>query len=211
MKYDYKEKKKVELKFQKDRRNSQSMNKLIKKPNYAQINEMNKIKENIILEPFVDENKCNSQAKTQKSLKISKKDSDNLKREKEENKKKQSVFLNRKESETIIVEEYLNTEQDKDDFTIIEKEEMINFKSLNQLGLLTISNKKPHEVAEKLAQKILEMIRYFSLDKHKKQISMHMLKDLFMNYDQVKEIDYLANELAVSYHIFKQLFYRLLN
>lgn len=79
-----------------------------------------------------------------------------------------------------------------------DKEEMINFKAMNLLGLVIKSNsKKPTEVAEKLASKVLEMIRYFSLDKHKKQISKPIIEKLFESYDDGKEIDRLANELAV--------------
>lgn len=170
---------------------------------------MNQVKENAILEQFTEDNKCYSQAKIQKGSKLLKNDIDSNKSNKETKekdqifmKKKTSIFLNRKESETIDVEELFSTEQDKEDYSIVEKEEMINFKPLNQLGLLSSSVKKPIEVAEKLAQKILEMVRYFSLDKHKRQISLHMLKDLFINYDQVKEIDYLANELAVSFNLY---------
>lgn len=78
------------------------------------------------------------------------------------------------------------------------KEDAINFKALNVFGSgKGKCCKKPSEVAEKLASEVLAMIKYFSLDKHKKLISRQFLKELFSNYQENKVIDELAYELAV--------------
>jgi len=79
-----------------------------------------------------------------------------------------------------------------------ELEEMIDYKLMNIHGLVSYTKRKPLEVVEKLAISLVELIHYFSFEKHKKQLNKSQLKNLIESYHEIKTIDSLANELAVS-------------
>ena len=91
----------------------------------------------------------------------------------------------------------LNEKEEKEEISELDT---INCLSLNtNLKLKEESKRKPHKVSEELAQCILDMVKFFSFDKHKKQISKPMIKDLVSNYSEFKKIDLLANELGVRF------------
>lgn len=97
-----------------------------------------------------------------------------------------------------IETEILNTDELR-----VDESECISYKCLNHMNLQK-SNfyKKPIQLAEDLAAKVIETINFFSLDKHKKEINKKGLKDLLSNNKNYDLINQMIYDLNVRHLIF---------